>query len=413
MLEAIIESSFNTIFRLFAYLVMCYHAVDKRLSRTSTRSCVSSPKHELGPYTTFEGRSGGTQCVYFGRSQRKYDEGLSYYVKFSDNNDPSSLESILARCDWPASLAALEDAFVDHFGIRWWKHGEGIIPDATYNISTADGPCTITISPPLPKAPGVSIDKCLGRMPRIQISDLVRIEHINRGVDMVYLEDALYAFKHFEPTLDQAMDPLKEVKTAFELRQAPYIINVTALVTDGDSYRGFLMPYATVQSLVDAFRLRSYPWTTCVQIAYDIVCGVLALHRIQKPNGDLKPQNVILRYVGKLEDRPRAQLIDLEAHGGVTLPFTDPALAHETQPSTLQDIYSLGLMLQWLAIADELRSKNNLEMEPQEDGHEVELPTTLPPHVPSWYDNVIRRCCGPPSQRPTVEEVQHIFKKNM
>ncbi|EJU05490.1 kinase-like protein [Dacryopinax primogenitus] len=326
--------------------------------------------------------------------------GKHYRVAYEHGLDPNSIEGILCGNNPDHRTEVLKRVFAGCFGKRWWAEGEGIISGATYTISIQDERCIITTSSPT--TPGVAIQPSLWWLRRVSIDELVRAELITPQVDKVYYNDGLYVYKSYPLYLESDMDLLKAVRISVRLQHSPYIINVHALVVHQKKCVGFLMPFAAMGSLLQARRNRVFSsWMRRRQFAHDIVRGVQALHSINEFHGDLNPRNVVLQFVPELEDRPRAQLIDLEANGGRTPPFMDPRLVNESEPSAQQDVHSTGKILLWLAL-DQLID--------EDQWRRYDLPMELPEYIDPWFRNAIELCLDGGC---TISELARIFEQNM
>lgn len=208
-------------------------------------------------------------------------------------------------------------------------------------------------------------------------------------------------------------DIYKEFLFLVNLPPCPHLLQPTAAVVDESGFRGFLLPHQPAGSLnivfsdnvgvvldgaeshtMDSMEIRAgkLSWLFKVNLAWDIVQGLSALHAQAIFWGDLTLINIVLCHDGYcrfIDYYPSRCCITSAPPEFSTGPFTGP-----------QDIFSLGLVL-W-CVAHEVGSFTRMQ---------YETPVLhWAQSIPLWYKEIVLKCVQyQPEGRPTAMEVYDIF----
>jgi serine/threonine protein kinase len=143
----------------------------------------------------------------------------------------------------------------------------------------------------------------------------------------------------------------------------------------------------------------------------DAARGLADLHVARLVHGAVKPSNVLLvAGAGQLADPALAQLftpgVTLTGLGAATaVEYSDPDLLRGDPPKPAHDVWSLGLLIHWVAtgtgVYGELPAGDGLLALRQLTATQPALSPTLPAAL---YD-LVRECLAPAAARPSAAEV--------
>ncbi len=147
-------------------------------------------------------------------------------------------------------------------------------------------------------------------------------------------------------------------------------------------------------------RVAPFPLTVALDIFLACVDALLYAHRQQTPNGDVRPENVVITPDGrvKLVDFGLTQgLLQSTRHQALALPLAAPYLAPEITrgqpPSVSADIYSLGCVLhEMLAGEPPFTADNPLAMAVRHLNEPVPSLRRFNSSVPPAVEGLVRKC---------------------
>jgi serine/threonine protein kinase len=210
-----------------------------------------------------------------------------------------------------------------------------------------------------------------------------------------------------ESTADTFRRATRELK-AFAAVHSPYLVTLyDAGQHDGIFYYSMeFLPGGTLEHPVHPIERAA-----ALHAVADAARAVAALHAAGIVHRDVKPSNVLLTADGaKLSDLGLAQVftpgVTQTGLGSITsVEYTDPDLLHGEPPGPHNDVWSLGVMLHWVAVGAGVYGDL-----PVSDGLlALRRILSTKPEISATLDAsltfLVRDCLAPAAQRPSAAAV--------